>query len=83
MMDILSYGKFNPLASMFYFANGDNIKNDAVYFANEIKDILSKNRNNNLRLAVDKIQIHGLRALENLGINVFRRRRSNGKNACS
>ena len=56
---------------MFYFANGDNIKNDAVNFANEIKDILSKNRNNNLRLAVDKIQIHGLRALENLGINVL------------
>ena len=75
-LDLLS--SFNPLvkevrnsASMFYFANGDNIKNDAVNFANEIKDILSKNRNNNLRLAVDKIQIHGLRALENLGINVL------------
>ena len=75
-LDLLS--SFNPLvkevrnsASMFYFANGDNIKNDAFTFANEIKDILSKKNKKNLRLAVDKIQIHGLRALENLSINVL------------
>ena len=75
-LDLLS--SFNPLvkevrnsASMFYFSNGDNIKNDALSFANEIKVILSKNSKNNSRLAVDKIQIHGLRALENVGINVL------------
>ena len=68
---------FNPLvkevrnsASMFYFANGDKTKSDAQKFALEIKDILiSKNRGTH-RLAVDKIQIHGLRALESQGLEI-------------
>ena len=68
---------FNPLvkevrnsASMFYFANGDKTKSDAQKFALEIKDILiGKNRGTH-RLAVDKIQIHGLRALESQGLEI-------------
>ena len=69
---------FNPLvnevrnsASMFYFANGDKTKPDAENFASEIKEILlNKNKSAN-RLAVDKIQIHGLRALEGQGLDIL------------
>ena len=69
---------FNPLvkevrnsASMFYFANGDKTKTDAENFAKEIKGILlNKNKSAN-RLAVDKIQIHGLRALEGQGLDIL------------
>ena len=68
---------FNPLvkevrnsASMFYFANGDKTKSDAQKFALEIKDILIGKNNGTHRLAVDKIQIHGLRALESQGLEI-------------
>ncbi len=68
---------FNPLvkevrnsASMFYFANGDKTKSDAQKFALEIKDILIGKNKGTHRLAVDKIQIHGLRALESQGLEI-------------
>ena len=68
---------FNPLvkevrnsASMFYFANGDKTKSDAQKFALEIKDILIGKNKGAHRLAVDKIQIHGLRALESQGLEI-------------
>ncbi len=68
---------FNPLvkevrnsASMFYFANGDKTKSDAQKFALEIKDILIGKNKGTYRLAVDKIQIHGLRALESQGLEI-------------
>ena len=68
---------FNPLvkevrnsASMFYFANGDKTKSDSQKFALEIKDILIGKNKGTHRLAVDKIQIHGLRALESQGLEI-------------
>ena len=68
---------FNPLvkevrnsASMFYFSNGDKTKSDAQKFALEIKDILIGKNKGTHRLAVDKIQIHGLRALESQGLEI-------------
>ena len=68
---------FNPLvkevrnsASMFYFANGDKTASDAQKFALEIKDILIGKNKGTHRLAVDKIQIHGLRALESQGLEI-------------
>ena len=68
---------FNPLvkevrnsASMFYFANGDKTKSDAQKFALEIKDILIGKNKGTHRLAVDKIQIHGLRALDSQGLEI-------------
>jgi len=57
-------------ASMFYFANGDKTKSDAQKFALEIKDILINKNKGAHRLAVDKIQIHGLRALESEGLEI-------------
>ena len=69
---------FNPLvkevrnsASMFYFANGDKTKTDAENFAKEIKGILLNKHKSANRLAVDKIQIHGLRALEGQGLDIL------------
>ncbi len=68
---------FNPLidetrgaASMFYFVCGDLIEEDARRFAGEVDSLLREQAGGNRRLAVDKIMIHGLRALERLGIEV-------------
>ena len=68
---------FNPLikevrsgASMFYFASGDKIEDSASKFAAEIHSLLIKHCGKNTRLAVDKIMLHGLKAIEQLQIEV-------------
>ncbi len=68
---------FNPLvretrgsASFFYFVNGDKINDDAKRFAQELDDVLGEHSGGNRRLAVDKIMVHGLRALDALGLEV-------------
>lgn len=68
---------FNPLvkevragASFFYFATGDRTEEKAKLFAQQIKDVLAERCGTGRRLAVDKIQIAGLRALDALGIHV-------------
>ena len=68
---------FNPLvretrggASFFYFVSGDRIEEDARRFAGEIDSLMREHCGANRRLAVDKIQIHGLRALEALGLDI-------------
>ncbi|GFE63681.1 dimethylsulfonioproprionate lyase DddP [Litoreibacter roseus] len=70
--------EFNPLvreqrsgASMYYFATGDKSEAAASTFAAEVADVLSAHAGHNRRLAVDKIMVHGLRALENLGLEVM------------
>ncbi len=69
---------FNPLvrevrsgASMFYCVNGDQGAAPATAFTAEVKDILKAHSGTNTRLAVDKIMISGLRALESAGLTVF------------
>ncbi len=69
---------FNPLvretrtgASFFYFTSGDKSVENATRFAGQIDDLMRKHAGNNRRLAVDKIQIHGLRALEKLGFQIL------------
>ena len=69
---------FNPLvretrsgASFFYFTKGDKTDHYAKKFAGEIEELMRIHSPGNRRLAVDKIQIHGLRALEALGLEVF------------
>ncbi len=57
-------------ASFFYFVCGDRTDADARRFAGEVDALLREHGGANRRLAVDKIQIHGLRALERLGIEV-------------
>ena len=68
---------FNPLiretrgdASFFYFVSGDRIEKAARDFAAEIDAVVRLRCGKSRRLAVDKIQIHGLRALEEVGFNI-------------
>ncbi len=57
-------------ASFFYFVSGDRVDEDARRFAAEVDAVVREHAGANRRLAVDKIQIHGLRALEALGLEV-------------
>ena len=69
---------FNPLvrenrsgASMFYFTSGDKIEDDAESFVGQVKELMDAHARSNKRLAVDKIVIPGLRALERAGFEVM------------
>ncbi|MBT0957088.1 aminopeptidase P family protein [Alphaproteobacteria bacterium KMM 3653] len=69
---------FNPLvrevrdgASMFYFANGDRTGPAAESFAADVADLMQQRAPGHKALAVDKIMIHGLRALEAQGLKVM------------
>ena len=69
---------FNPLvreqrsgASMFYFSNGDRIDPAADKFANEVRVLLAEHAPGHTRLAVDKIMLHGARALEAQGFDIM------------
>ncbi|MCH2165540.1 MAG: Xaa-Pro peptidase family protein [Marinovum sp.] len=68
---------FNPLvreqrsgADLFYFDRGDKIDVAADGFSNEVRVLLEEHAPGNKRLAVDKIMLHGLRALEAQGFGV-------------
>ncbi|MCI2398665.1 dimethylsulfonioproprionate lyase DddP [Aliiroseovarius subalbicans] len=70
--------KFNPLvreqrsgADLFYFDRGDKIDVAADVFANEVRVLLAEHAGGNKRLAVDKIMLHGLRALEAQGFEIM------------
>ena len=69
--------KFNPLvkeqrygADLFYFARGDKSNLAADKFSNDIRVLLSEHSGNNKRLAVDKIMVNGLKALEAQGFEI-------------
>jgi Xaa-Pro aminopeptidase len=69
---------YNPLvrevrggASFFYCVTGERTAEKAAGFAAQVDDILRARCGGNRRLAVDKIQIMGLRALERLGVEVL------------
>ncbi|KAM0549513.1 hypothetical protein ACHAPJ_009329 [Fusarium lateritium] len=57
-------------ASFFYFETGPRTKEHAAHFAASVNEVLQKHAGNNRRLAVDRIEISGLRALEALGVEV-------------
>lgn len=69
---------FNPLvkelrtgASFFYNVCGDATAGDARAFAAQVEEVMRAHAGTNRRLAVDKIMIHGLRALERAGFEVL------------
>ncbi|MEM6985397.1 MAG: dimethylsulfonioproprionate lyase DddP [Pseudomonadota bacterium] len=69
---------FNPLvkeqrsgADLFYFDRGDGVGAAADTFSNEVRVLIEEHGGNNKRLAVDKVMLHGLRALEAQGFEVF------------
>jgi len=68
---------FNPLvreqrsgADLFYFDRGDKASVQADVFSNEVRDLIETHGGGNMRLAVDKIMLHGLRALEAQGFDI-------------
>ena len=70
--------QFNPLvrevrsgADLFYFDRGDKIDVAADKFSNEVRILIEEHAGQNNRLAVDKIMIHGLRALEAQGLEIM------------
>lgn len=70
--------EFNPLvrevrsgASMFYFSTGDKGEQAADAFAIEVRDLLREHGGGSTRVAVDKIMLHGARALEAVGLEVL------------
>ncbi|MBZ0123020.1 MAG: Xaa-Pro peptidase family protein, partial [Roseovarius sp.] len=69
---------FNPLvrevrsgADLFYFDRGDKVDVAADSFSNEVRALLGEHAPGNRRLAVDKIMLHGLRALEAQGLQIM------------
>ena len=70
--------KFNGLvneqrsgADLFYFDRGDKIDVAADEFSNQVRSVIDEHGGANTRLGVDKIMIHGLRALEAQGFDVI------------
>ena len=68
---------FNPLvreqrsgADFFYFDSGDRAAATAARFAAEVRDLMA-DHGGNRRLGVDKIMLHGLRALEAQGFDIL------------
>jgi len=68
---------FNPLvkelrsgATFFYNSTGDRGIEAARGFAAQVDEVMREHAGTNRRLAVDKIMIHGLRALEAAGFTV-------------
>lgn len=57
-------------ASFFFFESGDRTAEHAAIFAREIESVLQEHASSNRRLAVDKIEIAGLRALDKHGIEI-------------
>ncbi|MEL7164961.1 MAG: dimethylsulfonioproprionate lyase DddP [Pseudomonadota bacterium] len=69
---------FNPLvrevrsgADLFYFDRGDKVDVAADAFANEVRTLCAEHAPGEMRLAVDKPMVHGLRALEAQGFTVM------------
>ena len=68
---------FNPLvreqrsgADLFYFDRGDKVDVAADVLSNEVRALIAEHGGGNMRIAVDKIMLHGLRALEAQGFTV-------------
>ena len=69
---------FNPLirerrsgAATFYFVAGDHGERVARSFAGEVREVMDAHAGSNRRLAVDKIMVAGLKALEAEGFEIM------------
>jgi Xaa-Pro dipeptidase len=69
---------FNPLvkelrsgATFYYNSTGDRGQAAAEAFAAQVVEVMRAHAGQNRRLAVDKIMVHGLRALESAGFEVM------------
>jgi Xaa-Pro aminopeptidase len=57
-------------ASFFYFETGERTDEHAKHFASQVEELLRHHSGKNRRLAVDRIEVAGLRALDALCIQV-------------
>lgn len=57
-------------AGFFYFMAGDHEEKLAHDFAADLDEVLRKHAGDNRRLAIDKIEVEGLRALDKLGLQI-------------
>lgn len=57
-------------ASFFYFETGDRTEEHARRFCAQVDELLRTHAGNSRRLAVDRIEVAGLRALDTLGVQV-------------
>ncbi len=57
-------------ASFFYFESGERVEEHAHAFAEQIDDLLRQYGGGNRRLAIDKMEIAGVRELEKMGIDM-------------
>ncbi|WP_127900432.1 dimethylsulfonioproprionate lyase DddP [Solirhodobacter olei] len=69
---------FNPLvkevrfgAGFFYMSAGDATALAAEGFAGQVAEVMAAHAGGNRRIAVDKIMVHGLKALERAGFEVM------------
>ncbi|MEM8536808.1 MAG: dimethylsulfonioproprionate lyase DddP [Pseudomonadota bacterium] len=69
--------RFNPLvdeqrsgADLFYFDRGDALTPAAQTFAQEVRELIGEHGGCQMTLGVDKVMLHGLRALEGVGFIV-------------
>ncbi|MEL7176179.1 MAG: dimethylsulfonioproprionate lyase DddP [Pseudomonadota bacterium] len=69
---------FNPLvreqragADLFYFDRGDKVDIAADAFSSEVRILIEEHGGGNMRLAVDKVMLHGLRALGAQGFEIM------------
>ncbi|WP_435258774.1 dimethylsulfonioproprionate lyase DddP [Thioclava sp. FR2] len=58
-------------ADLFYFDRGDRLDIAADQFSREVRDLIREHGGGNMRLGVDKVMLHGLRALEAQGFTVL------------
>ncbi len=63
--------EIRDMSGFFYFIGGDRCEEFAVKFTAQILDLLQQNSPGNKRLAVDKLEIVGMRAFEKAGIEVL------------
>ncbi|CAI8876635.1 Dimethylsulfonioproprionate lyase DddP [Pseudomonas jessenii] len=57
-------------ASFFYFETGERTDEHARHFAAQIDDLLRQHAGTNRRLAIDRIEVAGVRALDALDVNI-------------
>ena len=59
-----------PMPSFFFFVSGEHYDAKARKFAAEVDELLRRCGGENRRLAIDKMEICGVKALESLGIDI-------------
>jgi Xaa-Pro aminopeptidase len=58
-------------AGFFYMLAGDNEDQEAARFALEVEDLMREHCGGNRRLAVDKMEVSGIVALQRSGVEIF------------